>query len=256
MRLFCAAAAAALITAALIPVQWLALRLNAPLRRATPVAYHRMMCRLLGLRLEVRGTLSTARPLLIVSNHVSWMDICAVSSLLPGVFVAKSEVARWPIVGLLARLQRSAFVDRTRRQRTPDTTGAIAQRLCQGDIVVLFAEGTSSDGNRVLPFRSALLGALEEASIHTPITVQALALTYTGWRGFPAGRRQRPHLAWYGDMDMLPHLADILRHGAVDAVASWGTPAVYRSGSDRKGLARALESEVRELAVLGSRAAG
>jgi lyso-ornithine lipid O-acyltransferase len=243
LRLIVSATAAAAITAALIPVQWVALKCGWPLSRTIPVFYHRLMCRLLDLRIRVEGQVTSARPLLIIANHASWMDICVISALLPVAFVAKRDVAAWPVVGMLARLQRAIFVDRERRQRTGQAAAEIAARLNKGDALVLFAEGTSSDGNRVLPFRSALLGALDLEG--TSITVQPLALSYTGWRALPAGRRYRPQLAWYGDMDLLPHLAEALRHGGIDVVARWCEPLTPAPGNDRKALARALEREVR-----------
>ncbi len=253
LRVAAAAALLAIVTAALLPLQWVALRLRLPLRRALPVAYHRFLCRLIGLRLRTIGRCSADAPLMIVANHSSWADIPIIASQLPVVFVAKSEVADWPFFGLLARLQRSVFVERTRRHRTRAATEAMAARLAEGDPVVLFAEGTSSDGNRVLPFRSSLIGAaerlLEEAAHTDRVHVQPLALAYTHLDGLPLARGQRPRIAWYGDFDLLPHLAGVLRSGAVDAVLAWGDPVVFERGTDRKALAAAMEREVRRLFV-------
>ena len=106
------------------------------------------------------------RAVLYVSNHVSWADILVIGSVAPVAFVAKREVASWPLVGITAKIQRTVFVDRTRRHQAAEAVADIVKRLKDGVSVVLFAEGTSSDGNRVLPFRSALLGAVEEASAH------------------------------------------------------------------------------------------
>src|SRR3954470_21740211 len=153
----------ALVTIALMPVQWLAVALKRPLRRRIPGFYHRFVCRLLGVRVRVNGALVDARPLLIVANHSSWLDISIITSLAPVVFVAKSEIARWPFFGLLAKLQRSVFVERDRRQKTADVNAQIGQRLAEGDPVLLFGEGTAGDGNRVLPFRTALVGAARDA---------------------------------------------------------------------------------------------
>ena len=111
----------------------------------------------------MRGTPSHLRPVLYVANHCSWIDIPVLSSITPLVFTAKSEIGRWPVVGLLARLQRTVFVDRSRRHATGDVNKEIASRMTDGDPVVLFGEGTSSDGNTVLPFRTALFGAVRDA---------------------------------------------------------------------------------------------
>src|SRR5689334_24658364 len=111
-------AAFALVTFPLMAVQWAAIALKRPLRRRIPVFYHRFVCRLLGIRVRCTGGPAGARPLLIVANHASWLDISIITSCAPVVFVAKSEIARWPFFGLLAKLQRSVFVERDRRHKT------------------------------------------------------------------------------------------------------------------------------------------
>jgi len=153
----------ALVTTVLMPVQWVAVVLKSPLRRRIPVLYHRFVCRLVGVRVRATGTPLDDRPLLIVANHSSWLDISIITSLAPVVFVAKSEIARWPFFGVLAKLQRTVFVERDRRHKTGKVNAQIAQRLAEGDPVLLFGEGTAGDGNRVLPFRTALIGAARDA---------------------------------------------------------------------------------------------
>ncbi|QFR34073.1 1-acyl-sn-glycerol-3-phosphate acyltransferase [Ancylobacter sp. TS-1] len=216
-----------LVTLIGIPLQWLCVTLGLPARRTIPRLYHRIVLALVGVRVRMVGTPSPARPLLIVSNHVSWLDIPVLGSRLPLCFVAKSEVAGWPGIGLLARLQRTIFVDRTSRSATGKVAGEMAARMNDGDPVVLFAEGTSSDGNRVLPFRSALIGAARQsmgAEGTDGATIQPLAIAYVGLGGLPAGRARRPLLAWYGDMDLAPHLMAVLRRGGVDVELHFGAP--------------------------------
>ena len=147
------------LTLPLMLVQYFLITFGLPQAKTLPHRYHKLVCRLLGIRVKVIGSLDTARPALLVSNHVSWLDIPALSSAGPVCFVAKAEVSRWPFVSLLAKLQRTVFVDRTRRTLVKNKASEIADRLAQGDNIVLFAEGTSSDGNRVLPFRSSLFSA-------------------------------------------------------------------------------------------------
>ncbi len=251
LRVALVAAAVAVITLTLIPMQWLSLRLALPARRAIPVAYHRMMCALLGVRVRVAGERLRQHPLLIVANHASWLDICVLAALAPVVFVAKREVESWPLFGLLARLQRSVFVDRERRLATAAANAEIAARLAEGDPVVLFAEGTSSDGNRVLPFRSSLIGAAHAALANgeegAQVWIQPLSIAYVALDGLPLGRTDRPCVAWYGDLDLLPHLARVMRRGAVDVVVSWGDPVACAAATDRKALARSLEATVRRM---------
>ena len=241
------------ITFPLMPVQWLALRLHLGAGRRIPVVYHRMLCAILGVRIRVVGQRMPEHPLLIVANHSSWLDIPIISAVAPVVFVAKSEVAGWPIFGWLAKLQRSVFVDRSRRHRTAEVNAEIARRLAEGDPVVLFGEGTSSDGNRVLPFRTALIGsardALAEAEHVRRVWIQPLSLAYTELLGLPIGRQHRHVVAWYGGLSLLPHLVGICRRGAIDVVVTWGEPMAFDESTDRKLAARALETTVREITV-------
>jgi 1-acyl-sn-glycerol-3-phosphate acyltransferase len=260
VRVVLVIATIAVITFPLMPVQWLAIRLNLSAQRRIPVVYHRILCAVLGVKIRVVGERIREHPLLIVANHSSWLDIPIISAVAPAVFVAKSEVAGWPIFGWLAKLQRSVFVDRNRRHRTADVNAEIAQRLAAGDPVVLFGEGTSSDGNRVLPFRTALIGsardALAEAEHTRRVWIQPMSLAYTGLLGLPIGRQHRHVVAWYGGLSLWPHLVGVCKRGAVDVVVTWGEPVAFDENTDRKQTARALEAKVRALttSVLRGRA--
>jgi 1-acyl-sn-glycerol-3-phosphate acyltransferase len=241
--------AAAALALPLIPLQMAALRFGWTLRQRLPMIYHRAILRILDVRVEVRGAVAGERPLLIVSNHISWLDIPVLGAVAQASFVAKSEIRSWPVIGFLATLQRTLFVERERRHRTGKATSEIGARLSGGDAVVLFAEGTTSDGIRVLPFRSALMGAAREASNAEggPVLVQPLAVRYTRRDGLPIGRAAMQAIAWVGDTDLVPHLAGILSGGPIDAVVSWGEPLAFHPTGDRKALAVALEASVRAL---------
>lgn len=236
-----------------IPLQWALLKLRSPLRARLPVLFHRVVTRALGVRVRVVGAPATGRPLLLVANHVSWLDITVLSRVMPLSFVSKSEVNDWPVFGLFARLQRTVFVERARRGATGEVVGAIARRLLAGDPLVLFAEGTTGDGARVLPFRSALLGAAtvaragSGASEGPPVLVQPVGIAYVGRDGLPIGRAGLPGVAWYGDMEMAPHFRAALSAGTLDAVVAFGEPVPFAPGADRKALAARLEAEVRRM---------
>jgi 1-acyl-sn-glycerol-3-phosphate acyltransferase len=251
MRLLVVLPAIAVLTIPLIPAQWLAIQFDLPLQRRIPIFYHRLITRLIGVRIRVCGERHNEHPLMIVCNHASWLDISVISAVAPVVFVAKSEVARWPLFGLLAKLQRSVFVDRSRRHKTTDVNAEIGRRLAGGDPVVLFGEGTSSDGNRVLAFRTALIGAardaLAEAEHAHRVWLQPLSIAYTDLLGLPLGRQHRPLIAWYGAFALAPHFLAAVRRGGIDVTVTWGEPVAYDENSDRKAVARALETRVRQL---------
>ena len=246
-----------LVTLPLMPAQWLAVALKRPLRRRIPVFYHRFVCRLLGIRVRCTGAPITDRPLLIVANHSSWLDISIITACAPVVFVAKAEIARWPFFGLLAKLQRSVFVERDRRQKTGEVNAAIAQRLAEGDPVLLFGEGTAGDGNRVLPFGTALIGAARDAIASaghvSQVWIQPLSIAYVSQQGIPLGRHLRPRSAWYGKMKLVEHIGAIVRSGAVDVSVTWGAPIAYDGAIGRKALAQQLESAVRNSTVAALR---
>ena len=231
-------------TLALIPVQAVALRLGSRLVERLPVFYHRLCCRILGIRVECSGTPSTARPTLFVCNHTSYIDITVLSSAMPISFVAKTEVAGWPLFGLLAKLQRTVFVDR-KRGSTMEQRDGIAARLAAGDNLMLFPEGTSDDGNRILPFRSALFSVAEgrEAG-QDPLVVQPVSLAYTRLDGFPVGYGMRPLIAWYGDMAMGGHLWRLAGLGRLTATIAFHRPVTIAEFRSRKGLAEHCQRTV------------
>lgn len=245
----------------MIALQWLLAAIGSPLWGPASVTYYRVLRNILRIRVQIHGELVRGRPVLIVANHISWVDIVVLASIAPVVFVAKREVSNWPLIGAAARVQKVVFVDRVRRQQTANAVSEIGQRLGEGHPVVLFAEGTSSDGNRVLPFRTALIGAVEAACLEAglgEVLLQPMAMTYVSQNGMPMSRHKRPLVAWYGDLDFVPHFAQFLREGAVDAVVSFGVPVAVDAKADRKDVAKALEHKVRAMmseAMRGAKAA-
>ncbi len=235
------------LTLPLMVVQYILLLFKLPQARTLPHAYHKRVCRVLGIRVHINGGIGSGKPALLVSNHVSWLDIVALSAVAPVSFVAKAEVAKWPFVSWLAKLQRSVFVDRTRRTLVKNKAGEIAKRLAKGDNIVLFAEGTSSDGNRVLPFRSALFSAASDEGNGNGLAavIHTVTISYTHLHGLPIQRHQRPMVAWYGEMDMLSHVWNVLKSGPLDVTISISEPVPLASLSGRKELAAFSEARVR-----------
>ncbi len=243
----------ATLTLPLMPVQAVLLRTTSRGARAFPHWYHRQVCRLLGIRLQIEGAVARDRPVLVVANHSSWLDIPVLSAVAPVSFIAKKEVGGWPFVATLARLQRSVFVDRTRRTAVGETTSEMTQRLAAGDALVLFAEGTSTDGNRVLPLRTSLFGAVLPGTkgdqLPHDAVVQTCAVVYGCLHGVPIGRADRHAVGWYGDMEMGSHAWNLLKAGPLDVRIVIGAPVAINSFTDRKALARQVESELRHAVV-------
>ena len=227
-----------------MPFQWLLLKLNSPAARTFPHRYHRLVAAIFGIHIHVVGKPVTGEGVLLVANHTSWADIVIFSAVTPLSFVAKSEVGSWPLFGTLARLQRTVFVERERRSTTGEARDTIRDRLLAGDTLLLFPEGTSHDGNRVLPFKSALLGAAEARMADgAHVKVQPVSAAFAGLHGLPMGRENRPLFAWYGDMEMVPHLWEALRAGPLDVVVQFHEP-LSLDVMNRKALAASARQTV------------
>ena len=237
-------AAFLLLTLVCMPVQWLFLKLNPRAARIFPGQYHRVVAALFGVHIHVMGKPVTGEGVLLVANHTSWADIIIFSAVTPLCFVAKAEVARWPLFGTLARLQRTVFVERARRSATGEIRDEIRERLLAGETLLLFPEGTSHDGNKVLPFKSALLGAAEAVLANGQhVKVQPMSAAFTGLHGLPMGRETRPLFAWYGNMEMVPHLWEALKAGPLDVVVQFHPPFSL-DVMDRKTLAKEAQQVV------------
>src|SRR5438128_1403000 len=204
-------------TLALMPVQWVGLALGCRWVSTLPTFYHRWCCRLLGFRVKAIGRPTTQRPVLFAANHISYTDITILGSLIAGSFIAKREVAHWPFFGWLAILQRTVFVDR-RIRSTATQRDAISERFAAGDALILFPEGTSGDGNRILPFKTALFGAAAQRGRKEPVVVQPVSLAYTRLDGIPIRRAYRPFVAWYAAMDLVSLLWGRIGLRAVEVV--------------------------------------
>jgi len=172
--------------------------------------YWAVVCRLLGLRVRLIGAPATGggRSVVFVSNHSSWLDVPVLGGRLDACFVSKNEVGNWPFVGTVARLGRTVFISR-QRHATARERDAMRERLKAGDNLMLFPEGTTSDGSRVLPFRSSFFAVAEGQD---PPLIQPVSVVYDRLGGLPAGRASRPVFAWYGDMDLATHFWRFAQH--------------------------------------------
>jgi 1-acyl-sn-glycerol-3-phosphate acyltransferase len=231
------------LTIGLMPIQALALIASPTLAVRLPRAYHALCRRIFGMQVALSGTLSDAHPTLFVSNHVSYLDITVLGSLIGGSFVAKAEVAGWPLFGWLARLQNTVFVNR-RRTATASQGALIRKRLDAGGNLILFPEGTSSDGNRTLRFKSGLLGVTDLTVNGRPLAVQPVSIVYARLDGIPIGRAFRPFFAWYGDMVLASHLWRMAGLGTTTVAVHFHPPITVAGCGSRKALAHAAHAAV------------
>jgi 1-acyl-sn-glycerol-3-phosphate acyltransferase len=221
-----------------VPVQAVLLLLPGRAKMAFAKLYWGVFSRLLGLTVRVIGepAIGGSRPVVFVSNHSSWLDVPVLGSQLDGCFVAKSEVSRWPVVSMIARLGRTVFISR-RRGATVQERDSMRGRLAAGDSLILVPEGTTSDGSRVMPFRSTFFAIAEGE--HKPL-LQPVSVVYDRLAGLPTGRASRPLFAWYGDMDLASHYWRLAQHRGLRVTVLLHAPLDPARFPDRKALSRAM----------------
>lgn len=221
----------------LVPVQMAAVLLNLPFVRVIPMIYHRGCLFLFGISVFIRGEPARGTSILFVANHCGYIDIAIMGALVPCVFVAKMEISQWPFFGILARLQRTIFVNRQDYLRAGAQRDILRNRLAAGENLILFPEGTSSDGNRAMAFKSSLFSAAVPGPGEPPVVLQPVTIAYTQLDGFPMGRTMRPYCAWYGDVGLMPHMWRLLGLGKVSVEVEFHESITVTHESKRKELA-------------------
>ncbi len=221
----------------IVPVELLMRRLSRRSRPRLPWLFHRALTRALGIRVVVHGHPVRRSSVLFVANHLSWTDIPVLGSQVLASFVAKSEVGGWGMIGWLAGLSRTLYVERERRQTTGEARSAIAARLAAGDSVILFPEGTNSDGIGVLPFKSSLFAALEGHG-GEDFLIQPVTIAYTRLNGMPITRERLPDIAWIGDTELWPHAMKFMTLGKVRAELRFHPAVRAADFANRKALAQ------------------
>jgi len=209
-----------------------------------PMRAHRGVCRALGLTIDVHGQQAGKKGVLFVANHISWADIPVLGSMVMGTFVAKAEVSGMGLFGRLSDLQHTIYVDRERRSATHSQRTRIAQRMADGHNIILFPEGTSSNGTHVLPFKSSLFAVAEAPD--QDVLIQPVTIAYTHINGMRINRSNRYRIAWVGDMDLVPHAWELMGVGRIRVSVQFHDPVRRSAFADRKALARHCEHVVSE----------
>ncbi len=239
LRAFAKLVAFALISVILLPFQIAVLAVAGRGRAvyALPRKWHATMCCLFGIRVVIEGMPLASRQALFVGNHLSYLDILAIGSVLEASFVAKVEVASWPVFGFLSKLQQTAFISRSRATLQNDKY-ALGQMLAAGRSLIIFPEGTSTDGQTVLPFKSSLFSLALETK--APLLVQPMTLALTAREGRPvATQADRDYYTWHGDMTLAPHLWAFATGQGVTLTLRFHPPLDPAAFTDRKLLAQA-----------------
>ena len=208
-----------------------------------PVIFQKLIIWLLSVRIECEGKTNKSNDCnLYISNHLSYLDIPILGSKYPVRFVAKSEVENWPLFGFLAKLGRTIFISRNRSDSL-DQKKKIVKSLSSDEKIFIFPEGTTSDGNRVLDFKSSTFSALEGQNY----IIQPMVIIYSDLNEIPINRWLRPAIAWYGDMDLKPHLSKLTSLRSIKVRLIYLDKVNTNKFSSRKDLSKYLENKIKKV---------
>lgn len=199
-------------------------------RRFAFRTWARCVARMFGMRIKVQGE-PPKPPFFLVTNHLTYMDGLTIASVVGGEFIAKSEVAHWPAIGFFARQVNAIFVDRSKRSDTVRVNGLIKEAMDRGDGVVMFAESTTSRGDTILPFKTALFAP----AVDLELPVHYATIHYGAPPGLPPATAW---ITWWEDISFGAHFARMAKYPGFDAVLTFGAEPI--AADDRKVLAESL----------------
>jgi len=224
-----------LLTLALLPLQFIIVFFIKNYAYIIPYFYHKICLRIFGIKIKTFGKVSINSPILLISNHASYLDIIILGSLFKTSFIAKKEISKWPLLGILAKLQNTIFIDR-RVSSLKNQENQIIKHLNEKKNLVIFPEGTSSDGNRVLPFKSSLFNIFEK-NLNSKILVQTITIVYKKINGIPMNRIERKNITWHSNMDLIPNIFNVLKKLSIEVEVIFNDEFLPSKEYDRKKLA-------------------
>ena len=194
------------------------------------------LVKIFGIKVNIKGR-KYKKNVLFVSNHISYLDIFVLGSSVDGLFVAKSEIDSWPFINKMCALGRTIFVNRNDIIKVKGQMNRITSTLKRGYSVILFPEGTSSDGSKVLPFKTSLLGVIEDKNPQD-FYLQPISISYSKLDGIPLEKKFRPFFAWFGNMDLVSHAWKFLGLGFSEVNVNFHEPKKFAHFKDRKYAAK------------------
>ena len=224
-----------LLTLALLPFQFIIVFFIKNYAYIIPYFYHKICLRIFGIKIKTFGKVSINSPILLISNHASYLDIIILGSLFKTSFIAKKEISKWPLLGILAKLQNTIFIDR-RVSSLKNQENKIIKHLNEKKNLVIFPEGTSSDGNRVLPFKSSLFNIFKK-NLNSKILVQTITIVYKKINGIPMNRIERKNITWHSNMDLIPNIFNVLKKLSIEVEVIFNDEFLPSKEYDRKKIA-------------------
>ena len=205
-----------------------------------PKFFHKLIVWLINIKIIKEGNIiNNGKGILFVSNHLSYLDIPILGSLLSAKFVAKQDISNWLFFGRLAKIGNTIFIKR-KKKNIFEQKDIIRNEMDNGFKVILFPEGTTSDGVRVLKFKSSLFSSVEKKNY----LIQPVVIKYETINGLPLNRWLKPIIAWYGDMELKIHLSDILNLFSISTRVIFLNPVSSKDFKDRKSMTFTLQSVI------------
>ena len=230
-----------LIILLLIPIQYIFVQFKLKHRIYIPIVFHKILLKILGIKVKLIGKNASVRPLILAGNHTSYLDIIILGSIMPICFIAKEDIKHWFLFGFLAKMQNTIFIKR-KNYKTLENLNSINKELDNKSAIVLFPEGTTNTGKKVLNFKSSLFNLFEKNST---LRLQNFSLCYTHVNNMPIDNRTRPQISWYGEMNIINHLSNFLKLSCVNATIVFH-PMLPTKGLDRKSISTSSIKQVKK----------
>lgn len=225
----------------LVPIFWLGSALRIPGVQSLVPVFHKGVLWCFNIEVVTEGELMTSRPCLYISNHISYLDIFVLGSKVPGTYIAKAEVASWPLFGTLAKLQKTLFIERKGR-KVANQIEQVQRHLLDNSNLVLFPEGTSSIGTHVAPFHSSFF----QAADNNQVTIQPITITYTHYKNQRMDRQARDFYSWYKPRKIATHFLNGLGLGRGRAKLTFHDPLKFADFDSRKACSTHCETVIRQ----------
>ncbi len=248
LRPFMAFIAALSFVLTTLPIQYLLVTFKSKHWWTLPSLWHRFITNQVNVNVTIKGEMVIDKPTLFVANHLSWADIFVLGGHCKNSgFVAKAEIETWGFIGWLAKMQHTQYVNRGMRTDSKRQRDRLIQSVHAGRNLILFPEGTTTDGNKVITFKSTLFSVAEELSaVEHDMVIQPVTLSYVEMHGIPVGRARRPFVAWMGEVGILHHFRQHFRHGRIEALVEFHEPIHYDDFPSRKAVANYCRDRVQE----------
>ena len=234
-----------LVILLLIPLQYIFVQFKLRYKNYIPIVFHKLLLKILGIKVKLIGQNTCLRPLILAGNHTSYLDIIVLGSIMPISFIAKEDIKYWFLFGFLAKMQNTIFIKR-KNYKTLESLNSINSELDNKSAIVLFPEGTTNTGKKVLNFKSSLFNLFEN---NNTLRLQNFSLCYTHVNNMPIDNRTRPQISWYGDMSIISHLSNFLKISCVNATIVFH-PILPLKGLDRKSISISSIKQVKKGIIL------